>query len=91
MARMCEQIVFSGRVQGVGFRLTAVALARDLPLSGTVRNAADGTVELLVQGETADIEALIGRLREHFGAFIRNVKRSAATVRKLPPGVRVVA
>src|SRR4051812_26302293 len=65
-----RKIVFGGRVQGVGFRMTAVQMARDLALSGTVRNCSDGRVELMAEGEPAEIDKLVGRLREHFGAFV---------------------
>jgi acylphosphatase len=70
-------ILFSGRVQGVGFRATCVDLARNLPLSGTVRNLDDGRVELALQGPTHDIETLLTRLREHFGAFICTVDQTS--------------
>ena len=53
-----KQIRFYGRVQGVGFRYKAVYAARDLGLTGWVRNEDDGTVLMEVQGE----EPLIGRL-----------------------------
>ncbi|HVS71456.1 MAG TPA: acylphosphatase [Phycisphaerae bacterium] len=69
-------ILFAGRVQGVGFRMTTVQLARGLELSGTVRNLADGRVELVVQGPAAEIETLVGRLREHFGELIRRVEQA---------------
>jgi len=69
-------ILFSGRVQGVGFRMTAVHLAADLPLTGTVRNVDDGAwdgggygggVELIVEGAAGDIDRLVVRLSEQFG------------------------
>jgi len=66
-------VLFSGHVQGVGFRMTAVHLSRDLALSGTVRNLDDGRVELVAQGVTKEIDTLISRLGEHFGALVRNV------------------
>jgi acylphosphatase len=66
-------IIFSGRVQGVGFRATTVDLAGDLPLSGTVRNLPDGDVELVVEGAAKDIDTLIARLREHFSTCIRTM------------------
>jgi acylphosphatase len=78
MAVERRTITFSGRVQGVGFRMTALHLADNLPLAGTVRNTPDGTVEVVAQGESADIDALIARLREHFGSFIRNVTWSTS-------------
>lgn len=39
-----------GRVQGVGFRFSAVGEARRLALTGWVRNAPDGDVELVAEG-----------------------------------------
>jgi acylphosphatase len=48
-----------GRVQGVFFRHRTQKLATRLRLSGWVRNAPDGTVEILAQGEEKDLENLI--------------------------------
>ncbi len=53
----------TGRVQGVGFRWWASQQARELRLSGTVRNAADGSVELEVGGSDEAIAELRERLR----------------------------
>lgn len=52
-----------GRVQGVGFRWSTVRKARDLDVAGTVRNRADGRVEVHARGAP---EA-IGALREWLG------------------------
>lgn len=46
-----RRIVVRGEVQGVGFRWTARALAERLHLRGTVRNASDGSVEVIAEGE----------------------------------------
>ena len=53
-----KHIYFSGRVQGVGFRYQAAYYARNLGLTGWVRNLSDGRVEMEVQGR----ETLIGQL-----------------------------
>jgi acylphosphatase len=52
-----------GRVQGVWYRGWAVAQARDLGLSGWVRNRQDGSVEALVSGAETSVRAMIERCR----------------------------
>jgi acylphosphatase len=52
-----------GRVQGVFYRGWSVATARALGLRGWVRNRRDGSVELLVQGEAEQVEAMIAHCR----------------------------
>lgn len=47
-----------GRVQGVCFRASLQAEAKRLQLTGWVRNRRDGTVEALVRGPAAAVEAL---------------------------------
>jgi acylphosphatase len=54
----------AGRVQGVGFRFSAVSAARTIGgLSGWVRNLDDGRVELVVQGPKDRVEQLVGWCR----------------------------
>ena len=48
-----------GRVQGVWFRESMRAEALRLNVTGWVRNTPDGTVEAVVQGEDAAVDALI--------------------------------
>lgn len=64
-----KHIIFSGRVQGVGFRYTSCCLARSLGLTGWVKNLGDGTVEMEAQGDLESIARLAERLHE--GRFIR--------------------
>ncbi|MGD9783745.1 MAG: acylphosphatase [Hyphomicrobiaceae bacterium] len=52
-----------GRVQGVGYRAWAAATARDLALSGWVRNRHDGAVEAVLQGEAGAVADMLGRCR----------------------------
>jgi acylphosphatase len=72
MAAKRAEVIYSGDVQGVGFRYTAVAFASNYPaISGYVKNLSDGRVELVAEGEEERIEALLNDikddLREHIG------------------------
>lgn len=67
--------IYSGRVQGVGFRATVVRIARKLPLEGFVRNRRDGRVELLVEGEERTIARLLEEINAtHLVAGIESVE-----------------
>ena len=64
------EVVFRGRVQGVGFRATVVGLARDLPITGWVRNEPDGTVRLQAQGQRAQIDRLVALIESRMERLI---------------------
>ena len=54
-----ERLVFSGWVQGVGFRYSACRAAGTCGLTGWVRNETGGSVDCEVQGSPAAIEMFI--------------------------------
>ena len=64
--RCCRRIIFHGRMQGIGFRFTAASAARNCQVSGYVRNCSDGTVELVADGHTTDVERLLTHLGKKF-------------------------
>jgi acylphosphatase len=49
-----------GRVQGVFFRASAQREARRLGLTGWVKNRADASIELLIEGEEEEIKEFVG-------------------------------
>ena len=53
----------SGRVQRVGFRTKAVALATKIGLVGMVQNRPDGRVLVIAEGEKADLESFAEALQ----------------------------
>lgn len=63
-----KHIYFNGMVQGVGFRYRAMYAARELGLTGWVRNLSDGRVEMEIQGSRENIERMFFKLSE--GKFI---------------------
>lgn len=73
---------YEGRVQGVGFRYTAVSLAQDLAVTGYVKNEFDGSVLLIAEGTEEQLTELLQAIRRsHLGKYITDeqVKRSVAT------------
>lgn len=56
--------IIRGKVQGVGFRYLAKALAENFKLNGTVKNLSDGTVEIYVQGEKTALDAFVENLKQ---------------------------
>ena len=56
---IARRLTIRGRVQGVGFRYALADEARARKLSGWVRNRRDGSVEAVVAGPEADVEAVI--------------------------------
>ena len=74
-------LLYAGRVQGVGFRYTAISIARRHPVTGWVKNLPDGRVELIAEGETKTLEAFLSEIRAEMGRNIETetADRSAAT------------
>ena len=66
-------VLYSGRVQGVGFRVTVRHLARGFDVIGTVRNLPDGRVEVIAEGEKAELAAFLeGIATSDLSGYIAN-------------------
>ena len=68
-----RRITYEGRVQGVGFRMTARRLSSGFPVSGYVRNQEDGRVELVVEGEPEILASYLQAVHREFGDMIRDI------------------
>ena len=64
MQRQRVTVFYSGRVQGVGFRFSVKQVATGFEVAGTVRNLADGRVELVAEGEQDELEAFLQAIPE---------------------------
>jgi len=60
---VARRFVVSGRVQGVGFRMFVSDAAHVEGLTGWVLNRADGTVEVLAEGDREAVRRFEARLR----------------------------
>ena len=75
----CMKIIINvyGRVQGVFFRSTTQKIAKDLGLSGFVKNMPDGSVRIEAEGPKEDLEQLLKFA--HRGSSFANVEKVEST------------
>ena len=64
MSLVRVHVHYSGRVQGVGFRYTVKSLVPGYDVLGIIRNLPDGRVELVAEGERAELEAFLQAIRD---------------------------
>ncbi|MBS1005813.1 acylphosphatase [Levilactobacillus brevis] len=65
-----QKILVSGQVQGVGFRWSATRLAKQMTLTGTVRNLTNGQVEIIATGESATLQQFCQQLKHGLSPWI---------------------
>jgi acylphosphatase len=70
--RVRRTTLFSGQVQGVGFRFTARDVARQFDITGYVRNLPDGRVELVIEGAPAELERFVAEVEQAMAGCIRD-------------------
>ena len=58
------RILYSGQVQGVGFRYTVKRVASGYEVVGLIRNLVDGRVELVAEGTRDELDAFRQGVRE---------------------------
>ena len=69
---VAKRISYRGKVQGVGFRYSVRQIAEGYTVSGHATNQPDGTVEVFLQGDRDEVEAMEKEIGEsHLAGFIR--------------------
>ena len=63
MADVARHVRVTGHVQGVFYRAWAQGQARELAVSGWIRNCSDGSVEAHLQGDESAVTRMIERMR----------------------------
>lgn len=74
MKKIRKHFVFSGRVQGVGFRYRAAYAAKGIGITGWVKNNWDGSVEMEVQGTMDQINKMLILLNQGDYIIINNIE-----------------
>ena len=90
MKEIAYRVRATGRVQGVAYRAWAQGQARALGLRGWVRNRGDGSVEALIAGPEAAVEAMVTAMGEGPGAArVTDVWTEPADPAAVPAGFAI--
>lgn len=74
------QLFFQGHVQGVGFRYTSTQVAKQLGITGWVKNLPDGRVELHIQGNSDELELYLESLEAAIYGTISGIEKVETAV-----------
>lgn len=79
MSVFFTRTTFRGRVQGVGFRIQTLDIAKGFDISGFVRNEVDGSVTLEAEGVESEVRAFCEAVGEELGTYIRSPESASGT------------
>ncbi|MDG2208194.1 MAG: acylphosphatase [Pirellulales bacterium] len=69
---MGKEALYSGRVQGVGFRQSVCSLASGSELRGYVQNLDNGKVRLVVEGD--EVDHLLQKVADFWSRHISDIQ-----------------
>lgn len=85
------EIIYTGHVQGVGFRYTVRSIAPGYEICGTIKNLATGEVELIAEGAKPELEAFAQDILESgLGRLIRHTRVNWSEARHEFKGFAIV-
>ena len=87
--RIEQEILYSGRVQGVGFRQSVYTLARKCHVNGYVQNLENGKVRLVAGGECDRVNDLLKSVQSVWANNISNVQIADLKTAERATGFRV--
>jgi acylphosphatase len=82
-------IYYSGRVQGVGFRMTTEQVARRFAVTGFVKNLPDGRVEVVAEGEPQELDRFEAAVADAMAGHITHTDRRESPARGDCPDFRI--
>jgi acylphosphatase len=67
-----RDIIYTGNVQGVGFRYSTHSIAASYQVVGCVRNQPDGQVQVQVEGTLAELDRFQAEIADRLSSHIRS-------------------
>jgi acylphosphatase len=69
-----QEVFYTGRVQGVGFRYTTRQIAQGFEVTGQVKNLPDGRVHLIAEGDEAELQSFLGEIQAQMHHHIKETE-----------------
>ena len=88
-SRIRQAVFYRGSVQGVGFRYSTQSIAGQFAVTGYVKNLADGRVEVVAEGDAAEIERFKQAIDERMGHYIHGSECREEAYRGEFPGFEI--
>jgi acylphosphatase len=73
---MRYDIIFTGSVQGVGFRAATISVAQGYAITGWVRNEMDGSVRCVAEGEPDELDRFVDAVKGAMEGYVREARIS---------------
>ncbi len=83
---IAKQVFYEGHVQGVGFRWSVKRIAHGFDVTGSVRNLADGRVQLQAAGEAGEVDAFLDAIGQ--SELRAHIKKQTEAPLVAPPNAR---
>jgi len=78
-----KRVLYSGQVQGVGFRYAAQRIAQGLEVAGSVCNLSTGQVEVIAEGEASVVAGFLRRIAQQMAGHIHDTQEFEEPVQSL--------
>ena len=86
---IAQEVLYSGRVQGVGFRQSVYSLACKQCVRGYVQNLDNGKVRLVASGETTQVKNFLRSVESLWADNISKIQVSDFQSLDIPAGFSV--
>ncbi len=84
-----REVIYRGRVQGVGFRYTTQRVAQAFSVSGYVKNLPDGRVLVEVEGQPAELDRFLAAVADRLGHYISDANTIVGAPANCFPGFEI--
>lgn len=89
MVQQRRTVLYSGRVQGVGFRWTTERIGRSHAVTGYVMNLPDGRVEAVAEGMPDDVKGFLAAVRDRLAENIQTEEQTVSAATGEFPGFAI--